>query len=491
MTAPQHELVLELILDAPKEKLYRGWTEPELMKQWFAPAPWTTPHAENDLRPGGASLVVMRSPEGQEFPNPGQYLEIVPNRKLVFTDAFVGNWVPKEGAPFFACELTFEDAGPGKTKYTARARHWTAEVESPARTDGFHARLDDLRETARSAGPDALMQSSLTTQHREDTPCASSRSSAAIRTARPPGRATRRWRSIARRWAARSSRRSRPAAMVTTGGIGLRADDWRPHPQQGRQDHGRDAAGGRRRLDGRGRLRHRQCRLARGAGRRPEAQILAMGEGTVEFIHYNQFYPAPEASFAPPTSTSYPAGVIPYLSFDNATEVIDFYTKAFGAKEIARMYGEDGKRIMHCQLEINGGGAHAVRQFRRVRPAADAALAQLCDAARRARWRRVVGPRHQGGLQGNHAVCSCALGRQVRPDARSVRRAPGRSAARRSDRIRGRSDGEVWRHHHVSDHDGRRRRQLRTGRKRLCSRTRRRGAVRACRSAGDIIRAVG
>jgi PhnB protein len=85
-------------------------------------------------------------------------------------------------------------------------------------------------------------------------------------------------------------------------------------------------------------------------------QILKMGEGSVEFIHYNQFYPAPEARFAPPTSPSYPAGVIPYLSFDNATEVIAFYIKAFGAKEIARMYGADGKRIMHCQLEINGGG---------------------------------------------------------------------------------------------------------------------------------------
>ena len=136
MTAPTHELVLELILDAPKEKLYRGWTEPELMKQWFAPKPWTTPHAENDLRPGGASLVVMRSPEGQEYPNPGQYLEIIPNRKLVFTDAFIGDWVPSENT-FFACELTFEDAGPGKTKYTARARHWNAETMKKHEEMGF------------------------------------------------------------------------------------------------------------------------------------------------------------------------------------------------------------------------------------------------------------------------------------------------------------------------------------------------------------------
>lgn len=137
MTTPKHELVLELILDAPREKLYRCWTEPELMKKWFAPKPWTTPHVENELRAGGKSLVVMRSPEGQEFPNPGQFLELVPNRKIVFTDAFTGDWVPKDGAPFFVGEVTFEDAGPGKTRYRARALHWTDEAKTQHEQMGF------------------------------------------------------------------------------------------------------------------------------------------------------------------------------------------------------------------------------------------------------------------------------------------------------------------------------------------------------------------
>ncbi len=137
MTVQKHELVLELILDAPKEKLYRGWTEPELMKQWFAPKPWTTPHVDVDVRPGGRSFVTMRSPEGQDFPNPGQYLEVVPNRKIVVTDAFLGDWVPKDGAPFFVGEVTFEDAGPGKTKYTAKARHWTEEAKAQHEQMGF------------------------------------------------------------------------------------------------------------------------------------------------------------------------------------------------------------------------------------------------------------------------------------------------------------------------------------------------------------------
>ena len=131
------EAAHELILDAPKDKLFRCWVEPQLIIQWFAPAPWTTPSARTDVRPGGASLIVMRSPEGQEAPNAGQYLEVIPNQKLVFSDAFVGNWVPKEGAPFFTGVLTFEDADPGKTKYTARARHWTAEAKAQHEQMGF------------------------------------------------------------------------------------------------------------------------------------------------------------------------------------------------------------------------------------------------------------------------------------------------------------------------------------------------------------------
>ncbi len=87
---------------------------------------------------GGACLVVMRSPEGQEFPNSGVYLEVVPNQKIVFTDAFTAGWVPKDGAPFFVAEVTFEDAGNGKAMYRAVARHWTAESRDQHDKMGFH-----------------------------------------------------------------------------------------------------------------------------------------------------------------------------------------------------------------------------------------------------------------------------------------------------------------------------------------------------------------
>jgi uncharacterized protein YndB with AHSA1/START domain len=130
------ELVLSRLIDAPREKVYRAWTDAEILRQWFAPKPWSTPHAELDVRPGGANLVVMSDPDGNEFPNRGVYLEVVPNRKLVFTDAYSAAWEPSE-KPFFTAVLTFEDEG-GKTRYTARALHWTVEDKETHEKMGFH-----------------------------------------------------------------------------------------------------------------------------------------------------------------------------------------------------------------------------------------------------------------------------------------------------------------------------------------------------------------
>jgi uncharacterized protein YndB with AHSA1/START domain len=137
MPDPGHELTLTRLLDAPRGALYRCWTEPDLLKQWFAPRPYTTPVAEIDLRPGGASKIVMRSPDGREMPNPGQYLEVVPGRKLVFSDAFTGDWRPKEDAPFMVAVIEFADEG-GKTRYTATVRHWSEADKKRHEEMGFH-----------------------------------------------------------------------------------------------------------------------------------------------------------------------------------------------------------------------------------------------------------------------------------------------------------------------------------------------------------------
>jgi uncharacterized protein YndB with AHSA1/START domain len=131
------ELVLTRLIEATPEQLYRCWTEPELLKQWFAPAPVTTPLAELDVRPGGESLIVMRMPDGQEMPNRGVYLEVVPNRRLVFTDAYTAGWEPSP-TPFMTVILTFEDVGAGQTRYTATVRHFTVEGCRQHEQMGFH-----------------------------------------------------------------------------------------------------------------------------------------------------------------------------------------------------------------------------------------------------------------------------------------------------------------------------------------------------------------
>ncbi len=131
------DLVLSRVIDAPPEKIYRAWTEPALLRRWFAPRPWITPQAELDVRPGGASLVVMRDPEGNDYPNHGLYLEVVPNRRLVFTDAFVAAWEPSKTTPFMTVILTFEESGRG-TLYTATVRHWTIADRERHEAMGFH-----------------------------------------------------------------------------------------------------------------------------------------------------------------------------------------------------------------------------------------------------------------------------------------------------------------------------------------------------------------
>ncbi len=135
-TSLSRELVITRLIDVHREKLFRCWTEPALIVQWFTPPPWKTVRADMDVRAGGASNIVMQGPDGTEVPNRGLYLEVVKNERLVFTDAYTSAWEPST-KPFFTVVLTFEDEA-GKTRYTARARHWTAEDCAAHEQMGFY-----------------------------------------------------------------------------------------------------------------------------------------------------------------------------------------------------------------------------------------------------------------------------------------------------------------------------------------------------------------
>ena len=130
------DLILERRIAAPPNRVFAAWTQPELIKQWFAPAPWGVSHVEMDLRVGGATLIVMRGPDGTEFPSRGVYLEISPDRRLVFTDAYVGEWTPSD-KPFMTGIIDLESDGLG-TLYRATVRHWSEADRETHEVMGFH-----------------------------------------------------------------------------------------------------------------------------------------------------------------------------------------------------------------------------------------------------------------------------------------------------------------------------------------------------------------
>lgn len=130
------DLILTRLIDAPPGRVFDAWTQPALLKLWFAPLPWTTPIVEADVRPGGSSLIVMRAVNGTDFPYQGVYLEVVKNERLVFTNAYTKAWEPA-AKPFTTVILTFE-AHADMTKYTALVRHWSVADRETHEKMGFH-----------------------------------------------------------------------------------------------------------------------------------------------------------------------------------------------------------------------------------------------------------------------------------------------------------------------------------------------------------------
>ena len=80
--------VIERVFDAPRELVWRAWTDPEWFVRWWGPGPFTSPTVQMDLRPGGRFVWVMRDPDGKDYYTVGEYREITPPERLVYTDSF-------------------------------------------------------------------------------------------------------------------------------------------------------------------------------------------------------------------------------------------------------------------------------------------------------------------------------------------------------------------------------------------------------------------
>jgi len=129
-------LVTVRIFDAPRELVYRAWTDPQQLARWFPPEGFTSPRCEIDARPGGAMRVDMQAPEGppfhgEVFPGPGEFTEVVPNERLVFT--MTPELEPGKPMPMVTMSVRFEDLG-GKTRLTVEQTLPTvADFEAMAR----------------------------------------------------------------------------------------------------------------------------------------------------------------------------------------------------------------------------------------------------------------------------------------------------------------------------------------------------------------------
>lgn len=127
MTAQTHELRIERVFDAPRQLVWKVWTTPELIMQWWGPEYFTSPICIVDLQVGGKYLFCMRGPDGTDYWSGGMYKEIVPFEKIVCVDAFAneaGEPIDPTAYgfdPIFPKEnvvtITFEEVGE-KTKIT-------------------------------------------------------------------------------------------------------------------------------------------------------------------------------------------------------------------------------------------------------------------------------------------------------------------------------------------------------------------------------------
>jgi len=153
VTQKGSDLIITRVFDAPVELVWKAWTEPEHLMRWWGPKTFTSPSCKIDLRVGGKYLFCMRDSDGKDYWSTGIFREIVPQKRLVFTDSFSdaqGNVVP---ATYYGMSsqfpeellvtLTFEDL-VDKTRMTLHHSGFPEGNDKDMASVGWNESIDKL-----------------------------------------------------------------------------------------------------------------------------------------------------------------------------------------------------------------------------------------------------------------------------------------------------------------------------------------------------------
>lgn len=116
------DLVISRLVRAPRAKVWKAWSDPGLLKQWWCPKPWTTEVRAFEFHSGGAFHTYMSGPDGGSSDNPGCFLDIVPQARIVMTSLLTGGWRPATPWLAMTAIVTMVDEGEG-TRYVATVMH--------------------------------------------------------------------------------------------------------------------------------------------------------------------------------------------------------------------------------------------------------------------------------------------------------------------------------------------------------------------------------
>ena len=147
-------MVVTRVLDAPRELVWKAWTDPKYVMQWWGPKGFTSPFCKMDFRVGGKFLCCMRTPDGQEFWNGGEYHEIVLHEKIVYSMYFADANGNKVDAAQYGIEheaiadvhdvITFKDFGAGQTKLTLIGNESMESAKNSGQVEGWSEIFDKL-----------------------------------------------------------------------------------------------------------------------------------------------------------------------------------------------------------------------------------------------------------------------------------------------------------------------------------------------------------